>query len=39
MLFNYDDFRDLRVTGTGPGAEPLYHFDADVFQVFVSFWF
>ena len=39
MLFNYDDFRDLRVTGVAPGAEPLYHFDADVIQVFVSFWF
>jgi hypothetical protein len=39
MLFNYDDFRDLRVTGLAPGSEPLYHFDADVFQVFVSFWF
>ena len=39
MLFNYDDFRDLRVTGMAPGTEPLYHFDADVFQVFVSFWF
>jgi len=39
MLFNYDDFRDLRVTGLAPGTEPLYHFDADVFQVFVSFWF
>jgi hypothetical protein len=39
MLFNYDDFRDLRVTGAAPGTEPLYNFDADVFQVFVSFWF
>ena len=39
MLFNYDDFRDLRVAGAAPGAEPLYHFDADVVQVFVSFWF
>jgi hypothetical protein len=39
MLFNYDDFRDLRVTGMTPGTEPLYNFDADVFQVFVSFWF
>ena len=39
MLFKYDNFRDLRVTGAGPGAEPLYSFDADVIQVFVSFWF
>jgi hypothetical protein len=39
MIFDYEDFRDLRVTGVTPGAEPLYSFDADVFQVFVSFWF
>ena len=39
MLFNYDDFRDLRVTGVAPGGEPLYSFDANVIQVFVSFWF
>ena len=39
ILFNYDDFRDLRVTGVAPGSEPLYSFDANVIQVFVSFWF
>jgi len=39
MLFSYDDFRDLRVTGVAPGTEPLYSFDANVIQVFVSFWF
>ena len=27
------------VTGMTPGTEPLYNFDADVLQVFVSFWF
>ncbi len=37
--FNYDDFRDLRVAGVPAGQEPLYSFDANVFQVFVSFWF
>jgi len=39
MLFDYEDFRDLRVTGVTPGSEPLYSFDANVLQVFVSFWF
>jgi len=39
MLFDYQNFRDLRVTGMTPGTEPLYNFDADVLQVFVSFWF
>jgi len=41
MLFDYQDFRDLRpgvATGFAPGTEPLYEFDADVIQVFVSFW-
>ena len=39
MMFDYEDFRDLRVTGVAPGTEPLYTFDANVVQVFVSFWF
>ncbi len=38
IMFNYDDFRDLR--GTAPvGEEPLYGFDADVIQLFFSIWF
>lgn len=39
MMFNYDDFRDARVTGVAPGAEPLYSFNANVIQFFVSIWF
>ena len=39
MLFDYEDFRDLRRSAITPGTEPLYNFDADVFQIFVSFWF
>jgi hypothetical protein len=39
MLFDYEDFRDLRKTVVTPGTEPLYSFDADVIQIFVSFWF
>ena len=40
MLFDYQDFRDLRdAAGMTPGTEPLYEFDADIIQIFVSFWF
>lgn len=41
MLFDYHDFRDLRdevADGFAPGEEPFYEFDADVIQIFVSFW-
>jgi hypothetical protein len=39
MMFDYEDFRDLRVTGVPAGTEPFYSFNANVLQVFVSFWF
>jgi hypothetical protein len=39
MLFQYDDFRDLRVTGVAPGTEPQYSFEANVFRLFFSGWF
>jgi hypothetical protein len=39
IKFDYEDFRDLRVVGVTPGGEPLYSFDANVLQIFVSFWF
>jgi hypothetical protein len=39
ILFDYEDFRDLRVQGVAPGEEPFFNFEADVIQVFVSFWF
>jgi hypothetical protein len=39
IMFEYEDFRDLTVTGVAPGEEPLYSFDANVLQFFVSFWF
>jgi len=38
IFFDYKDFRDLRPSGLAPGTEPLYGFDADVVQIFVSFW-
>ena len=39
ITFDYEDFRNLTGAGFVPGQEPLYSFDADVFQVFMSFWF
>jgi hypothetical protein len=39
IWFDYDDFRDLRVTTPVAGDEPLYDFSADVVQFFVSLWF
>ncbi|MDJ0928015.1 MAG: DUF3570 domain-containing protein [Gammaproteobacteria bacterium] len=38
IMFNYDDFRDL-TSDELVGQEPLYSFDADVIQLFISFWF
>lgn len=39
IQFNYEDFRDARQTSFTPGTEPLYKFDANVMQFFVSAWF
>ena len=45
IRFNYLDFRDIKdfsvssVPPISPGAEPLYQFNANVFQVFVSMYF
>jgi hypothetical protein len=39
IMFDYEDFRDLRKTSASVGKEPLYDFSADVAQVFVSIWF
>jgi Protein of unknown function (DUF3570) len=39
MEFNYDDFRNIYNQSAPPGAEPLYSFGANVFQVFMSVWF
>jgi hypothetical protein len=39
IMFDYDDFRDLRVTTVAAGNEPLYDFSADVVQLFLSIWF
>ena len=38
ILFDYEDFRDLTQSNGVAGTEPFYEFDADVLQIFVSFW-
>ena len=38
MMLDYHDFSDLRV-GAPVGEEPLFSFNAAVFQLFVSFWY
>lgn len=35
---DYDNFSDL-TAGAQPGSEPLYQLDADVIQIFFSFWY
>jgi hypothetical protein len=39
LKFDYEDFRDVRVTDVDPGTEPLYELDAWVIRAFVSVWF
>ena len=38
VTYRYGDFRNI-LAGGGPGNEPLYSFNANVMQLFVSFWF
>jgi hypothetical protein len=38
MFFEYDDFRNV-LKGGAAGTEPLYDMSADIFQLYVSFWF
>jgi len=39
IQIDYDNFRDLRVTGVQPGTEPLYSLSANVMRMFVSVWY
>jgi hypothetical protein len=40
LLVDYGDFRNALLAGQyGAGNEPLYRLNANIFQVFVSFWF
>ena len=38
LSIDYHDFSDLR-SGAPIGSEPLYQLDANIFQIFVSFWY
>ncbi len=38
LMIDYNEFRDIS-TGALLGNEPLYHLDANVFQLFLSFWY
>ncbi len=38
LSVDYKEFRDVR--GNEPaGTEPLYHLDANIYQIFISFWY
>ncbi|MEO1582283.1 MAG: DUF3570 domain-containing protein [Pseudomonadota bacterium] len=39
MLIDYENFRDLRDTAALPGEERLFSLEADVVQLFISFWY
>jgi hypothetical protein len=43
IRFKYNDFRDIRDygidNGYNPGAEPLYKFDATIYQIYLSMFF
>ena len=43
IQFKYNDFRDIKyyseANGYAPGEEPLYSFDANVYQVYISMFF
>ena len=38
LMIDYSEFRDIS-TGAAFGAEPLYHLDANIMQLFLSFWY
>ncbi|HEY5646791.1 MAG TPA: hypothetical protein VIS76_12650, partial [Pseudomonadales bacterium] len=39
MMFDYEDFRDLRATDVPAGEEPFYRLDATVIRAFISFFY
>jgi len=38
LMVDYDEFRDIS-TGAGLGNEPFYELEANIFQLFFSFWY
>jgi hypothetical protein len=39
IMYRFRDFRDASVIGVTPGTEPLFTYNANVAQLFVSVWF
>jgi len=39
LSIDYREFRDIRDPNFPVGEEPLYHLDANIIQLFVSFWY
>ncbi|MEO0576606.1 MAG: DUF3570 domain-containing protein [Pseudomonadota bacterium] len=39
LFIDYENFSDLRVDGAPVGGEPQFQLDADVVQLFLSFWY
>lgn len=39
MLFEYEDFRDVTVTDSLVGEEPLFEFSASVLKLYASIWY
>lgn len=39
IMWDYEDFRDLRVTDVTPGQEPTYSLEATVIRAFISFYY
>ncbi|MEL6870850.1 MAG: DUF3570 domain-containing protein [Pseudomonadota bacterium] len=39
LFIDYENFNDLRVTDVLPGDEPQFSLDANVIQLFISFWY
>ncbi len=39
ILFDYQDFRDLRDSSSPAGSEPQYSFSANVLQLYFSLWY
>ncbi|MEM8767181.1 MAG: DUF3570 domain-containing protein [Pseudomonadota bacterium] len=39
IMWDYEDFRDLRVTDVPPGEEPLYNMQATVVRAFITFYY
>ena len=39
IMFDYENFNDLRVEGVAPGQEPNFQFSANVIQLLFSVWY